>query len=169
MEVVVPPAEQFLGDVVERGEDDRAGFVVAARELSPGARAALRDAGVGWVDETGAAEFALAGVVVSRTGDPFRCPDRPRGGHHRCLRWRRRCSWGRNRNASTVPSLQAAAELAGLRRIEGGRLSLLPFPTVTTDCLATVTDGLRVAPWPRVYADLRSVGVRGEDTAENLW
>ena len=28
--------------------------------------------------------------------------------------------------------------------------------------------GLRVAPWPRVYADLRAVGVRGEEAVEHL-
>jgi len=28
--------------------------------------------------------------------------------------------------------------------------------------------GIRVVPWPRVYADLRLVGVRGEDAAEHL-
>jgi len=27
---------------------------------------------------------------------------------------------------------------------------------------------MRTAPWPRVYADLRRAGVRGEDAAEHL-
>ena len=42
--------------------------VVVARRLSPGAREALSDAGVGWVDETGAAEISIGQIVVSRTG-----------------------------------------------------------------------------------------------------
>ncbi len=41
-----------------------------ARRLSPGAREALSAAGVGWVDETGAAEIALGSLIVSRTGRP---------------------------------------------------------------------------------------------------
>ncbi len=42
--------------------------VVAARELSPGAKNALSEAGVAWVDETGAAEIAIGTIVVSRSG-----------------------------------------------------------------------------------------------------
>jgi hypothetical protein len=34
--------------------------------------------------------------------------------------------------------------------------------------LAKEMEGLRVAPWPRVYADLLSLGVRGEEAAEHL-
>lgn len=259
--------------------------VVVARELSPGARAALEDAGVGWVDETGAAELVLPGILVSRTGRPVRRP-------HRLPRWSGSvfaaaeallvgtkptvaavCEAtglstgtstsalraltdlgllsspaGRGRNsgrvvddverllrayaaaraperlavsiglaardpidalvaagrpwsdqgiewavtgtaaahvlapllsevtsvetyvaASTVPALEATAEAAGLRPIEGGRLTLRPFPTVTTNRLATTVAGLRVAPWPRVFVDLSRLGVRGEDAAEHLW
>ena len=68
----------------------------------------------------------------------------------------------------TIPALESVASQAGLRPIEGGRLTLRPFPTVTTERLAVNQDGLRVAPWPRVYADLRVVGVRGEEAAEHL-
>ena len=64
--------------------------------------------------------------------------------------------------------LERVAANAGLRPIEGGRLTLRPFPTVTTDRLATVKNGLRIVPWPRAYADLRVVGVRGEEAAEHL-
>ncbi|MFZ1488678.1 MAG: hypothetical protein WAS51_01945 [Ilumatobacteraceae bacterium] len=39
-----------------------------ARRLSPGAREALSDGGVGWVDETGAAEISIGQIVVSRSG-----------------------------------------------------------------------------------------------------
>lgn len=70
--------------------------------------------------------------------------------------------------AQTIAELQAVAERAGLKSIAGGRLTLLPFPTVTTSRLATELEGVRLAPWPRVYADLRTTGVRGEDAAEHL-
>ncbi|MGH2833021.1 MAG: hypothetical protein ACRDK2_09610 [Solirubrobacteraceae bacterium] len=42
--------------------------VIVASELSLAAREAASDAGVGWVDETGAAEIVAGEVVVSRTG-----------------------------------------------------------------------------------------------------
>lgn len=68
----------------------------------------------------------------------------------------------------TIAGLEAAAAVAGLQPIEGGRLILRPFPTVTAKSLAAVTGGLSLAPWPRVYADLRVLGVRGEEAAEHL-
>ena len=71
-------------------------------------------------------------------------------------------------DAETILGLEAAAAAAGLRPIEGGRLTLRPFPSVTARRLATRVDGLMVAPWPRVFADLRTVGVRGEEAAEHL-
>jgi len=70
--------------------------------------------------------------------------------------------------ASTVVELELAASAAGLRPIEGGRLVLAPLPTETTLKLATVVDGMRVAPWPRLVADLRRSGVRGEEAAEQV-
>ena len=258
--------------------------VAAARRMSPGARVALSAAGIGWVDETGAAEIALGSLIISRTGRPPEALRRP-------LRWtpsvlavaeallcggratvdamramtglsagsavnglrvltdlgllsaaaRRGRGSGReipdldrlldayavaaampaatlavgvtwrdpvaglaetgrqwdgagipwaatgalaaavlapyltNVTASevyvdrkTIAGLEAAAARAGLRPIEGGRLTLRPFPTVTARSLAEAKGGLRVAPWPRVYADLRGVGVRGEEAAEHL-
>lgn len=71
-------------------------------------------------------------------------------------------------DASTPAALEAACALAGLRPMEGGRLLLRPFPTMATRQLAREVEGLRVAPWPRVYADLQHVGVRGEEAAEHL-
>src|SRR5262245_62149378 len=44
--------------------------VVVARVMSAGARDVLAEAGVGWVDETGAAEIAVGAVIVSRSGRP---------------------------------------------------------------------------------------------------
>ena len=70
--------------------------------------------------------------------------------------------------ASTVAELKLATSAAGLRPIEGGRLVLAPLPTKTTLRLATVVDGLKVAPWPRLVADLRRSGVRGEEAAEQV-
>ena len=69
---------------------------------------------------------------------------------------------------STVAELEAAASAAGLRPIEGGRLILSPLPTQATLALSTVVDGVRVAPWPRLVADLRRSGVRGEEAAEHV-
>ena len=70
--------------------------------------------------------------------------------------------------ASTSATLEWVSANAGLRPIEGGRLILRPFPTVTASRLATAKDGLRLVPWPRAYADLRVAGVRGEEAAEHL-
>lgn len=70
--------------------------------------------------------------------------------------------------AKTSAGLQWTAAATGLRPIEGGRLTLRPFPTVTSERLATVENGLRLVPWPRAFADLRTVGVRGEEAAEHL-
>ncbi|ORA83838.1 hypothetical protein K3U93_23750 [Mycobacterium malmoense] len=65
--------------------------------------------------------------------------------------------------------LRHAAYAAGLREIDGGRLLLRPFPTPAGDKLTKGNaDGFRSMLWPRVYADLRTTGVRGEDAAEHL-
>ena len=71
-------------------------------------------------------------------------------------------------DAETILGLEAAAAAAGLRPIEGGRPTLRPFPSVTARRLATRVDGLMVAPSPRVFADVRTLGVRGEEAAEHL-
>lgn len=71
-------------------------------------------------------------------------------------------------DAPTPATLDALAERSGLRPMEGGRLVLRPFPTPVTRRLCGEESGLRVAPWPRIYADLRVTGVRGEEAAEHL-
>lgn len=71
-------------------------------------------------------------------------------------------------SADTLAGLAAIAEGSGLRPIEGGRLTLRPVPSKAVLRLATEAGGLRVAPWPRVYADLLTLGVRGEEAAEHL-
>ena len=70
--------------------------------------------------------------------------------------------------ADTIPKLEAAADQARLQPIEGGRLTLAPLPTTTSRTLATTVDGVRVAAWPRVFADLQKSGVRGEEAAQHL-
>lgn len=70
--------------------------------------------------------------------------------------------------ASSTPELESAAAAAGLKPIEGGRLVLSQLPTPTTLEMATVVDGLSIAPWPRLVADLRRAGVRGEEAAEHV-
>ena len=260
--------------------------VVVARRMSPGARETFSAQGVGWVDETGAAEIALGSMIVSRSGRPSQAPRNPprwtpavlavaeallcggkptvaavrqttglsAGGATNALRSlsdlgllaasaRRGRNSGRSvpdsdrllddyataaaamapataltvgvtwrdieeglsqtghqwTNAGivwaatgslaamilapylttvttadvyvdreTTPALESVATQAGLRPIEGGRLTLRPFPTVTSKRLAVMRDGLRLVPWPRVYADLRVTGVRGEEAAEHL-
>ncbi|MEX0707679.1 MAG: hypothetical protein WD078_06905 [Woeseia sp.] len=265
-----------------RGRPD----IVVARRMSPGARHALSEAGVGWVDETGAAEIAVGSVIVSRTGMPSK-PDtrikrwspaviavteallcgvratvsdtqratglsagsctnglrfltdqgllaagakRGRGSGRRIkdkdellaayaaaietlpeppalqigVTWRDVVTGlietGKQWNkadvawaatgavaasvtapylttvthaavyvaADSIVGLEAVAGKARLRPIEGGRLTLKPFPTVAIRALTKTVDGLATAPWPRVYADLRSEGVRGEEAAEHL-
>jgi hypothetical protein len=259
---------------------------IAARRMSPGARAALSDAGIGWVDESGAAEIAVGTIIVSRSGasDPagsrptgwtpsalataeallcgtqptssavvdatglsfgacvkalrlltdlgllvadaargrrsgrrLEDPDRLLGEYSDAARrlasplrvqvavtWRdlidgtaefaaRLTEQGvayavtgvvasallapvlTNVSTSevyvagtTIVDLESIARTSGLRPINGGRLTLRPFPTVTADRLAAITEDMRVAPWPRVYTDLLGAGVRGEDAAEHL-
>ncbi|MBS2938534.1 hypothetical protein KDN32_12360 [Nocardioides sp. J2M5] len=46
--------------------------VIVAPKMTEGARAAASEAGVGWVEETGAAEIILPFLVVSRTAPPQR-------------------------------------------------------------------------------------------------
>lgn len=70
---------------------------------------------------------------------------------------------------NTPGDLRRALFAVGLKEIQGGRLQLRPFPTpagarVTTE----LGHGLHSVLWPRAYADLRTVGVRGEDAAEHL-
>lgn len=260
--------------------------VVVARRLSPGGREALSDAGIGWVDETGAAEIALGTLIVSKSGrapeatgrpphwtpavlaaaetllcggratvgdvqrasglsagsstnalrtltdlgflhasarrgrnsarqisDPEQLLDkyaaaaeamRPRTALTVGVTWRdfvvglseasrlwnsAGISWAATGavaasviapylttvaagevyvDAMTAAGLEWVAAGANLRPIEGGRLTLRPFPTITAKSMALEKEGLRVAPWPRVYADLRLVGVRGEEAAEHL-
>lgn len=71
-------------------------------------------------------------------------------------------------NAKTIVGLKAIASKGGVSPIVGGRLKLKPFPTTAVRTMSRELDGLQVAPWPRVYADLLRVGVRGEDAAVHL-
>lgn len=71
-------------------------------------------------------------------------------------------------DGTSLADLEAAATDVGLRPIDGGRLTLRTFPTVTTRRFVERLDGLKVTAWPRVYADLCMAGVRGEEAAEHL-
>jgi len=271
-----------IQDVLE-GHDPLPDIVVA-RRMGPASRSALSEAGVGWVDETGAAEVVAGALIVSRSGSPEKkgkprwtrsvvavaeavlCGSRatvsavaaatslstgtcanalrmltdlgllgassPRGrgsARHvidadaflvayveedetlaRSLSLQVGVTWqdavdglvGAGRTwdergtawvasgqvaaaviaplltsvrsamvyveADTTPRLEAIAAQVGLRPIEGGRLTLAPLPTTTTRTLSATVGGLRVAPWPRVFADLQKSGVRGEEAAEHL-
>lgn len=71
--------------------------------------------------------------------------------------------------AKAPSDLRRAAKVAQLSEMDGGRLLLRPFPTPAGAALTTeIAAGLRSVLWPRVYADLRIAGVRGEDVAEHL-
>lgn len=260
--------------------------VLVARRMSPGARAAAAEAEVGWVDEAGGAEIALAGLLVSRSARPAAKKQRPpkwtpsvigtaeallvgvratvaeverhtglstgsatnalavltelgllrseaaRGRHSareiadetrlldayadaaiaatpelslrvglsgrdlvdelvrlgrtwddQDVAWAATgaaAAWALGPylsevtgldvfvDAPTPATLDALAERSRLQPMEGGRLVLRPFPTPVTQRLSTRVADLRVAPWPRVYADLRVIGVRGEEAAEHL-
>lgn len=71
-------------------------------------------------------------------------------------------------NETTIPALAATAARVGLKPIDGGRLTLRPFPTTSVHHLSTIIEDIRVAPWPRVYVDVRGAGVRGEEAAEHV-
>jgi len=71
-------------------------------------------------------------------------------------------------DAPTIPSLEMVARSVDLKPIEGGRLVLRPMPIGWTATSRQLIAGLLVAPWPRVYVDLRNLGVRGDEAAEHL-
>ncbi|MBA3743378.1 hypothetical protein [Sporichthya sp.] len=71
-------------------------------------------------------------------------------------------------DVKSLPELRQVAREASLSEAAGGRLLLRPFPTPARDALSTTVAGQRVATWPRVFSDLRMIGVRGEDAAEHL-
>jgi hypothetical protein len=70
--------------------------------------------------------------------------------------------------AESIPELMSFAAKVDLVPVEGGRLTLAAFPTSASWCLVRSVEDMRVAPWPRVYVDLRAIGVRGEEAAEHL-
>ncbi len=69
----------------------------------------------------------------------------------------------------TPGDLRRLAGVAGMRKMDGGRLILRPYPTPANgEVTAKIGPGLISVLWPRAYSDLRSTGVRGEDAAEHL-
>ena len=72
-------------------------------------------------------------------------------------------------DSRSAVGLQAAAKAIGGRPATGGRLTLEMVPSVHSSRLFHTVNGLSCAPWPRVYADLRTSGVRGEEAAEVLY
>lgn len=76
--------------------------------------------------------------------------------------------WEMYVDGGSQAALRQIAREVGLEQADGGRLLLRPFPTPAKDALSTEVGGQRVAAWPRVFSDLRMVGVRGEEAAEHL-
>ena len=70
--------------------------------------------------------------------------------------------------AQTPSELERAAADVDLRPMDGGRLVPRPFASPATARLARRREGVSVAPWPTVFADLRLTGVRGGQAAEHL-
>ncbi len=76
--------------------------------------------------------------------------------------------WEMYVDGGSLVELRQVAREVDLSEAAGGRLLLRPFPTPAGDALSTTLAGQRVAAWPRVFSDLRMIGVRGEDAAEHL-
>lgn len=76
--------------------------------------------------------------------------------------------WEMYVDGRSLAELRQIAREVGLEEADGGRLLLRPFPTPAQDALSTEVGSQRVAAWPRVFADLRMIGVRGEEAAEHL-
>ena len=71
-------------------------------------------------------------------------------------------------DGDSLAEIRQIAREVGLEASDGGRLLLRPFPTPAKDALSTEAGGQRIATWPRVFSDLRMIGVRGEEAAEHL-
>lgn len=71
-------------------------------------------------------------------------------------------------DAQTVSALESVARSVGLKPIDGGRLILRSMPIGWTEGSRRLIENVHVAPWPRVYVDLKNLGVRGEEAAEHL-
>lgn len=76
--------------------------------------------------------------------------------------------WEMYVDGSSLAELRQIAREVGLQEEGGGRLLLRPFPTPAKDALSTEVAGQRITAWPRVFSDLRMIGVRGEEAAEHL-
>jgi hypothetical protein len=72
-------------------------------------------------------------------------------------------------DARSMAELETLSSAAGLRPIQSGRLTMKPFPAVSVQRLSKPHGVLRIAPWPRVFADLLNEGVRGEEAAEHYF
>ncbi|MYD78816.1 MAG: hypothetical protein F4239_08025 [Gammaproteobacteria bacterium] len=92
--------------------------VAVARRMSPGAREVLSTAGVGWVDETGAAEIVLDSLIVSKSGHYIKKPKKS-------PRW--------------TPAVLAVAEAL----ICGGRPTVSTMQEATRLSTGSVTNALR--------------------------
>ena len=68
-----------VDDVLSLVERRRGPDVLVARSMSPGARQEAARAGVGWIDESGAAEMNLDWLIVARDGVKSPVTTSPKG------------------------------------------------------------------------------------------
>ena len=122
--------------VAREGRPDLA----VARRMSPGARSALSDAGIGWIDETGAAEVALASLIVSKSGRAVRPPPK-------LLRW--------------TPAVVAVAEAL----LCGGKATVAAMQEVTGLSSGSCTNSLRILTELRL---LSAKARRGRDSMRQI-
>ena len=163
---------QFLEAVAARGRNARRTVVDASHLLDAYAAAAARlrrddsiRVGVLWRDPArGASDlgarlaansvaWSVTGALAADALAPYLSEVAP---------------WEIYLDAKSVPELRQVAREVGLSEAAGGRLLLRPFPTPARDALSTTVGGQRLAAWPRVFSDLRTIGVRGEEAAEHL-
>lgn len=143
--------DQLLAEYVDAATNKRKRFSLSCGVLWNQPFGDLRAIGERW-DEKGI-EWAVSGAMAAQLLAPFATI----------------VSSGEVYvDAVSLTELDQAASVADIRPIEGGRLVLRPFPTKATNKLSSRQGGLCVAPWPRVYADIVHVGVRGEEIAEHL-
>ena len=104
--------------------------IVVARHLSPGSRDTLSMAGIGWVDESGAAEIAIGTILISRTGHPNKVSEESLNWTHSMVAVAEALLCGYKATVSeieTITGLATGTCVKGLKRLS--KLNLLESDT----------------------------------------